>query len=50
MLFNIKFTSSTIKALAKFVQALDKYRFGVVMFILGIVAPAWRWRFPAPSW
>jgi hypothetical protein len=38
MPFNIKLTPATIKALTKFVQALDQHRFGAVMFILVILS------------
>lgn len=38
MPLNIKLTPATLKALTAFVRALDKHRFGAVMFILVILA------------
>jgi hypothetical protein len=39
MPFFIKLTAATIKELANFVKALDRHRFGALMFILVIIAP-----------
>lgn len=38
MPLNIKLTPATIKAMTAFVRALDKHRFGAVMFVLVILA------------